>query len=334
MTEPNGDEALPVVRQWPPNEVLDPATAIAVSCSGCAAPWRVHSDLAGFRLRCSCGAWIEVPARLPPALTEPAALPAVIDDAPTGLPAPFTSDAQGRIELPVKRGQVTDQEMPVHVPMAPGTVLHGNVATQQRWTNAAFLELALLMMAFLGPWLVIDLVLEGEARTLAMPFASLITGTAVVLIAAALSPYAFTGLRKAAPRYWVEAVGFAVAAFLLAMGWMGIVDAKDESGTMLRGLRDLLGEGWLMFVLAFCPAVFEELAFRGAVQGRFYALLGRTQGLIATGAAFGLCHGVTASLPFHVGIGIYLCWLRERSASLLPGMLAHALYNGLIGHFA
>ncbi len=76
--------------------------------------------------------------------------------------------------------------------------------------------------------------------------------------------------------------------------------------------------------------MFEELAFRGVVQGRFTALLGRFQGIVATGAAFGLCHGVTPALPFHVGIGIWLCWLRERSGSLLPGMVAHALYNGLI----
>jgi len=154
------------------------------------------------------------------------------------------------------------------------------------------------------------------------------------LIAAAMSPYAFTGLRPAAPRHFAEAALFAIGAFLLAIGWMALVDVDDESGKMMRGLRDILGEGWLLFVLAFCPAVFEEIAFRGAVQGRFYALLGRTQGLIATGAAFGLCHGVSAGLPFQIGIGIYLCWLRERSRSLLPGMLAHALYNGMIGHFA
>jgi membrane protease YdiL (CAAX protease family) len=36
-------------------------------------------------------------------------------------------------------------------------------------------------------------------------------------------------------------------------------------------------------------------------------------------------------LPFHVGIGIYLCWLRERSASLWPCMLMHGVYNAAIG---
>lgn len=83
-------------------------------------------------------------------------------------------------------------------------------------------------------------------------------------------------------------------------------------------------------MIAVCPALFEELAFRGAIQRRFLAMLGRSQELLATGVCFGLCHGVTAGLPFHAGLGIYLGWLRERSTSLLPGMVAHALYNGTI----
>jgi membrane protease YdiL (CAAX protease family) len=83
-------------------------------------------------------------------------------------------------------------------------------------------------------------------------------------------------------------------------------------------------------VIALCPALFEELAFRGVIHGRFLALLGKSQGMLATGVCFGLCHGVTAGLPFHVGLGIYFSWLRERSSSLFPGMLTHALYNGAL----
>jgi len=203
--------------------------------------------------------------------------------------------------------------------------------TQKRWTNAAFLELALMMAAFLLPAVAIDFIFDGQARTLAMPFASLITGLAVVLIAAAMSPFAFSGMRRAPSRFFLEAVAVAGVTFLLAKGWMHLVDPDDEGGAMLRALRTALGTGWFLFVLSFTPAVFEEIAFRGVLQGRFYALLGRFQGMIATGAAFGLAHGITAALPFHVGIGIYLCWLRDRSASLWPCMLMHAIYNAAIG---
>ena len=221
--------------------------------------------------------------------------------------------------------------MPVSLPVAPGSVQHATVATRQRWTNAAFLELGLLMAAFLVPQLVVGYALDGEARTLGMPFASLVSGVAVILIAALMSPFAFRGMRAAPGRFYAEAVLLAGVTFLLAQGWIHLLGVEDEAGRMLRALRDVLGDGWFLFVLAFTPAVFEEIAFRGAVQGRFCALLGRYQGILATGTAFGVCHGITLALPFHVGIGIYLCFLRERSRSLLPGMLFHFLYNGAIG---
>ena len=187
------------------------------------------------------------------------------------------------------------------------------------------------MAALVLPTVCAGFVLDGEARTLAMPFASLASGVLVLVIAAATSPFAFTGLRAAGTRFFVEAVLVAAVFFGLATLWVSFLDADGESAAMLRGLRATLGTGWFLFVLAFTPAVFEEIAFRGAVQGRFTALLGRFPGLIATGAAFGVCHGITPALPFHVGIGVYLCFLRERSASLLPGMLMHGLYNAAIG---
>ena len=33
------------------------------------------------------------------------------------------------------------------------------------------------------------------------------------------------------------------------------------------------------------------------------------------------------AFPLHMGIGLYLCWLRARCGSLLPGIVLHFLYN-------
>jgi membrane protease YdiL (CAAX protease family) len=98
----------------------------------------------------------------------------------------------------------------------------------------------------------------------------------------------------------------------------------------IQELRETLGRPLLLFVIGFCPGVFEELAFRGLLQGRLTALLGRNQAILATGAAFALAHGVTMAFPIHLSIGVYLCWLRARSGSLLPGMLLHAAYNSVL----
>lgn len=320
-----GDGELPVPRQWPPDEELDPATVMDVTCPGCNGPWRVHPDLAGFRMRCSCGTWITMPAR-----ARPTTFLLPFEQTAEIVPAKQQRDDQGRVELPLRKGEVSDAPMPTHLPMAPGTVQRATIETQQRWTNAAFLELALMMAAFVLPSVLVGWLLEGQARTLAMPFVSMATGVVVVILAAVMNPYSFSGVRGARLRYWPEAVIGAVAAAGLAMAWVEFIDIHGSAEAMMRGMREALGTGWMLFAIALCPALFEELAFRGAVQGRFSALLGTHHGIIATGAAFGLCHGVTAALPFHVGLGVWLCWLRERSGSLLPGMLAHGLYNGIL----
>ena len=39
---------------------------------------------------------------------------------------------------------------------------------------------------------------------------------------------------------------------------------------------------------------------------------------------------VTIAFPIHFLLGLYLCWLRVQSGSLLPGMLFHMLYNGAL----
>ena len=66
------------------------------------------------------------------------------------------------------------------------------------------------------------------------------------------------------------------------------------------------------------------------LQGRLIALYGRNLGLFVTATAFALVHGQPAVLPIHLSLGLYLGWLRERSNSLLPGMLMHFLYNGTL----
>lgn len=320
------DSRLPVPRQWPAGEELDPTTAITIDCPGCGSPWRVHPDLAGFRLRCACGTWIRMPPRIQTAAA--AALP--FADASVPATVERSLDAQGRIELALRSGEVAEGDIPVHLPMAPGTLQQANVATRQRWTNAVIIELAGVMAAFLLPATAAYMLLDGEARALALPFTSMVTGIMIVVFAALRSEHVFTGLRAAKTRYFAEATLGAAILAALALLWVSVLTEHLDAENELRGLREALGIGWTLFTIALCPALFEELAFRGVVQARACALLGRFQGLIATGAAFGLCHGVTAALPFHVGIGVWLCFLRERSASLLPCMLAHGLYNALI----
>jgi membrane protease YdiL (CAAX protease family) len=80
-------------------------------------------------------------------------------------------------------------------------------------------------------------------------------------------------------------------------------------------------------VVLIAPAV-EELIFRG--MG--YSLLqryGRPLAIAAVGLAFGLAHGLVEALPLLAALGAGLAWLRSKTSSVFPGMVTHAIFNGI-----
>jgi uncharacterized protein len=86
-------------------------------------------------------------------------------------------------------------------------------------------------------------------------------------------------------------------------------------------------------VVALLAPVVEELTFRGLG----YTLLerfGRWTAIVLVGIAFGLAHGLVEALPPLVVFGMCLAYLRSRTGSVYPGMILHALYNGLVLLFA
>jgi membrane protease YdiL (CAAX protease family) len=325
----NDDGSLPP-RTWPKGRPLDDEEAIAAHCAGCGLPWRVHRSLAGFRLRCDCGAWVEVAAL-------PAPLPAPIE-APTDdpmLPARAGAEASvadGLIPLPGEPGEVVFTPIATNLPMAPGTVQRASASTQARWTNRTLLEFGALLFALLGPQLLAMLMTSGTEFELLLPFAAIASGVLVAIVVACAGPYGRIGFCASPPRFFGEALLAAGVGCALAAGWMELLRCllDDLDADMLTRLKQRLGVPMAMFVIAVAPAVLEEIMFRGVLQGRLLALLGLRTGLLTTAAAFAACHGGTAALPIHFGLGLYLGWLRQRSGSLLPGMLAHFAYNATI----
>jgi uncharacterized protein len=88
---------------------------------------------------------------------------------------------------------------------------------------------------------------------------------------------------------------------------------------------------WAVFVMgAACPAVFEEIAFRGVIYRRLELVGGPREALVIQAAMFSIIHLLPAVFISHFFIGLALGWLRQRSNSLLPGMLVHGAYNGTL----
>ncbi|MCP4507498.1 MAG: CPBP family intramembrane metalloprotease, partial [Fuerstiella sp.] len=88
--------------------------------------------------------------------------------------------------------------------------------------------------------------------------------------------------------------------------------------------------------LAVAPAACEEFFFRGFLQNSIRARASATMSILSTAVLFGLFHVIVKDallferlLPSTL-MGIVLGIVLERSGSVLPGILLHVIYNGLL----
>jgi membrane protease YdiL (CAAX protease family) len=80
-------------------------------------------------------------------------------------------------------------------------------------------------------------------------------------------------------------------------------------------------------LFAVVAPVVEELTFRGVGQSLLRAF-GRWPSIVAVGVAFGIWHGLVEAELVLIPFGLGLAYLRDRSRSVLPGIVVHALFNG------
>jgi membrane protease YdiL (CAAX protease family) len=159
-----------------------------------------------------------------------------------------------------------------------------------------------------------------------------------VTLAIAGSQRQLLALRR--PYSWGQAAALAVPVFVAVFVAISAIDR------VLHGAREqgLVPKHWesshaaayaANFVVIAGVAPFaEELLFRGLG----YSLLepfGRWTAILTVGIAFGLYHGLVEALPELALFGCALAWLRSRTGSVYPGMLAHATFNtiGLLSVF-
>jgi uncharacterized protein len=128
------------------------------------------------------------------------------------------------------------------------------------------------------------------------------------------------------------AAGVIVAIFVLE-GLVSLLPLPESPGKE----QGLTPTGWepshagafaanLVLFAVIAPFV-EELTFRGAGQS-LLRFLGRVPSILLVGIAFGLAHGLVEALIVLVPFGTALAWLRDRTDSVLPGMVVHGLFNG------
>jgi uncharacterized protein len=81
-----------------------------------------------------------------------------------------------------------------------------------------------------------------------------------------------------------------------------------------------------LVLFAVLAPVVEELTFRGVGQS-LLRFTGRWPSILLVGVFFGLWHGLVQALLVLIPFGSALAYLRDRTRSVYPGMVLHALFN-------
>jgi membrane protease YdiL (CAAX protease family) len=146
----------------------------------------------------------------------------------------------------------------------------------------------------------------------------------------------FDLLALRAPRSRGEALRLAAIVVVAILAWEYVASLLPlpQSPGKEQGITDVHWEpahagafaANLLLFAVIAPFV-EELTFRGAGQS-LLRFLGRAPSIVLVGIAFGLAHGLVEALIVLVPFGIALAWLRDRTDSVVPGMVVHGLFNG------
>ena len=136
----------------------------------------------------------------------------------------------------------------------------------------------------------------------------------------------------------VSGIGWMLAAYGIFLGLTAvyslIVDTQSEQQVLQEiGAETetamLIAQGILVVGLA---PITEELFFRGFVFGGLRGRLSFWPAVLLSGVFFGSIHlfgGSLAVIPPLAAFGVMLAWLYERTGSIWPPILMHAIQNGI-----
>jgi len=190
------------------------------------------------------------------------------------------------------------------------------------WTVVLFLA---VLAALLVPavWLVRD---RGMVAVITVFFA-----VSLLAVAAAVAPMG----RNALPALGFRAAGWrpivlgtlATAALSFAVSQVGLEPQGMKEAVKIAREPALFAAS-LLLLAGLAPLV-EELVFRGLIYGWLANRWGSVVAWIASSLAFAAAHVELAHVILVLPLGLWFGWLRWRTNSLWPSLVAHVVNNGL-----
>jgi uncharacterized protein len=138
------------------------------------------------------------------------------------------------------------------------------------------------------------------------------------------------GLRRFPVKWIGIAVGLILLVLALAVVLERFLPAGEEQGYAPDVWRPERATAFFVngAIAATIVPFAEELFFRG-LGVRALAFLGGVWAILGTAVVFGLGHGLLVAMPVFIAFGVALGWVRLRSDSVWPGIVAHGLFNAL-----
>jgi uncharacterized protein len=93
------------------------------------------------------------------------------------------------------------------------------------------------------------------------------------------------------------------------------------------------GWGWTgaWIAVALCPAVFEEVAFRGIIQQRLLAFMSPWNAIIVAASMFAILHlNIIGFAMYLIPMALMAGWITWRTSSLWPAIAIHFVHNGTV----
>ena len=144
------------------------------------------------------------------------------------------------------------------------------------------------------------------------------------------NPFRALGLSNFSVKWTAIAVGLIFLVLGLSFVLEPLLHAGEEQGYAPDVWRPEQARAFFVngLVAATVVPFAEELFFRG-LGVRALTFLGSGTAIVGTALVFGLGHGLFVALPVLVAFGVALAWVRLRSDSVWPGIVAHGLFNAL-----
>ena len=143
------------------------------------------------------------------------------------------------------------------------------------------------------------------------------------------------GVRGFKFKWFAVAVGFVLVLLVVSYSldwmyeWLGLQNLTTRNDAVF-GSQSIWQLGVNMVIAGALTAWLEELLFRGFM---YDALKKSSDPIISTlvvSVVFAAIHFSVLELPFLALFSLVLCWFREKTSSLWPGVVVHAFYNASV----